>query len=711
MVLASLSSALNHLKSSVGGSSGLSGAPSNSLGVVGMESSASSSASTTVDGSNFIKSFASYPPPSSTLTHHPRKGQQASSASSMSKSAGASGSQHSSKKQQHQGKSKKGGDKASKDANPAAAITNYNAPLSHPVLKQILDPIIDLNDCEVFSYTPDLDSDPHAYQSEDEEEEDEDGFGEDDDSDFGRRQYEDDLDEMDMVMDRDRGGEDDDMEGVPKYKNRYISGLSRPDVRRNRTEEDENEVGWEMDGVASSSSKLDSSVPDTETPGGTPASSRNYVDGSEPGTPVATRGNPFSLDYAAKQQRRAARGRGSSLSSRINGGRLTDQRLFIDGSGNITTADLNKLSPEAHPGSLSLPRDHSNPSHGPRATFGSLNSSYTSQSSYLSSRRFSPDEGMEHSPVGRQAELMDGDDSGLLEDEDDETGGLLWSSNYFFYNKKLKRILFITCWGRKVGSTLPVLLNPVVERFTANQSRGRGIGGVGGFGGFGFEEGHRRGSITGGVGTSSPGSGPGTLAGRSPAQVYGSLGEAGDKFLSSDGPASVKKDSTLLKAADEGGATSNARPPIPHSVSMNRLISDPEVTALNANAGSLPSGKDSIFSSIGTPAIASSTTVQPDSPPRIKETPLSPRPVRSTPGPAAPTLLSNTPKGTPPTSGVRRTSSRTNTPVAGGTAGAPSTPPGSTGGEGGRATKRRAPSAPSSASRGISSRRKKNSSK
>ena len=37
-------------------------------------------------------------------------------------------------------------------------------------------------------------------------------------------------------------------------------------------------------------------------------------------------------------------------------------------------------------------------------------------------------------------------------DDEDETGGLLWSNNYFFYNRKLRRIVFVTCWGRKVGN-------------------------------------------------------------------------------------------------------------------------------------------------------------------------------------------------------------------------------------------------------------------
>lgn len=43
---------------------------------------------------------------------------------------------------------------------------------TNPFLRQVLDPIIDLTECEVFSYTPDMDSDPHAAESDDESDED-----------------------------------------------------------------------------------------------------------------------------------------------------------------------------------------------------------------------------------------------------------------------------------------------------------------------------------------------------------------------------------------------------------------------------------------------------------------------------------------------------------------------------------------------------------
>ncbi|GAA5925492.1 hypothetical protein JCM3775_001423 [Rhodotorula graminis] len=53
---------------------------------------------------------------------------------------------------------------------------------TNPFLRQVLDPIIDLSDCECFTYSPDIDSDPHAAES-DSEGDDESGEFEDDDAD------------------------------------------------------------------------------------------------------------------------------------------------------------------------------------------------------------------------------------------------------------------------------------------------------------------------------------------------------------------------------------------------------------------------------------------------------------------------------------------------------------------------------------------------
>ncbi|POY72674.1 hypothetical protein BMF94_4503 [Rhodotorula taiwanensis] len=52
---------------------------------------------------------------------------------------------------------------------------------TNPFLRQVLDPVIDLADCEVFTYSPDIDSDPHAESDDDDGDEAEDGAFEPDD--------------------------------------------------------------------------------------------------------------------------------------------------------------------------------------------------------------------------------------------------------------------------------------------------------------------------------------------------------------------------------------------------------------------------------------------------------------------------------------------------------------------------------------------------
>ncbi|BGP14615.1 hypothetical protein JCM10213_002217 [Rhodosporidiobolus nylandii] len=68
---------------------------------------------------------------------------------------------------------------------PGTTPTNDDAIPTNPFLRQVLDPLINLSECEVFTYTPDMDSDPHAAESDDEGDDDfDDGAfeGDDDDS-------------------------------------------------------------------------------------------------------------------------------------------------------------------------------------------------------------------------------------------------------------------------------------------------------------------------------------------------------------------------------------------------------------------------------------------------------------------------------------------------------------------------------------------------
>ncbi|GAA5884641.1 hypothetical protein JCM6882_005331 [Rhodosporidiobolus microsporus] len=70
---------------------------------------------------------------------------------------------------------------------PGTTPTNDDAIPTNPFLRQVLDPIIDLAECEVFTYTPDMDSDPHAAESDDEGDDDfdDDAFERDDDDSLG----------------------------------------------------------------------------------------------------------------------------------------------------------------------------------------------------------------------------------------------------------------------------------------------------------------------------------------------------------------------------------------------------------------------------------------------------------------------------------------------------------------------------------------------
>ncbi|KAK9898087.1 Maf1 regulator, partial [Cystobasidium minutum MCA 4210] len=122
----------------------------------------------------------------------------------------------------------------------------YEVP-TNLLLKQVLDPIIDLNECEVYSYTPDLDSDPHAYQSEDEEEEeDEDSEGDDADEmgaagggagydDAGRH-----SDGLDMDLD------DDEDDSNPYYTTATSMQKMQADAMQ-----------WEMDGLENDNDEAD----------------------------------------------------------------------------------------------------------------------------------------------------------------------------------------------------------------------------------------------------------------------------------------------------------------------------------------------------------------------------------------------------------------------------------------------------------------------
>lgn len=192
---------------------------------------------------------------------------------------------------------------------------------THPFLRQVLEPIIELGDCEVYSYTPDLESDPHAYNSEEED--------------------------LDLSADEDLESYDD------------------MDSRVYDRQADDMDIGWEMDGVDSSyASTPIGSVP--PTPSGRPR----------------TRKRRFPSHLGA-------------LSGESGGGYSLPNLALYDDSG-MRSPYFGSMDPEAD---------------------------------------------------------NDNDEFYYSRGNDDDAGGLLWSSNYFMYNKKMRRILFISCWARKVGSS------------------------------------------------------------------------------------------------------------------------------------------------------------------------------------------------------------------------------------------------------------------
>lgn len=251
----------------------------------------------------------------------------------------------------------------------------------HPLLRQVLEPIIELDDCEVYSYTPELDSDPHAYQSDDEEE------------------YEEDYTSNDEQLYS--AGEDD----------RYAHVATRMGGKYS-----DEEFGWEMDGIEGSHGMHNYADSDSSGDG--------RVSNTVPPTPTSFK-DPSTRPSKKKTKRQQTFGGGRGLFGASSGGEgHLSPGSYRSQSFSNAGMDLDDLifdSPN---------RSHFNSAGNPLSTI-----------------------------------LMEDPSSVTAPDfGDEETGGLLWSSNYFFYNKKMKRLLFISCWGRKIGapsSSLSPIMAPI----------------------------------------------------------------------------------------------------------------------------------------------------------------------------------------------------------------------------------------------------------
>lgn len=300
---------------------------------------------------------------------------------------------------------------------------SYDVP-THPLLRQVLDPIIDLSECEVYSYTPDLDSDPHAYQSDEEEEDDEDEEDGDSEDNYGEGGGYDDAPDMDF-------DETDYTES--------IQGNNEPGL--NAVERMAEQHGWDMnmDGVVE----------------GAPSS-------SVPGTPKQAEGNGNgTASRPTSQHKKRLGGNGNAPSSSSKKNKFKSSR---------TTSISGGKEEKTNGGNNNNNSIFANSTRGAIFQYGSLDDYH------FGGHHQDPQQEQEaHRGTNRGRSIGGG---GSMAEEDEDNGGLLWSSNYFFYNKKMKRILFVSCWGRKIGKQFSPS-NSILARGSAG-GFGGGIGsGVG----------------------------------------------------------------------------------------------------------------------------------------------------------------------------------------------------------------------------------------
>ncbi|KAL7009069.1 hypothetical protein EMMF5_001266 [Cystobasidiomycetes sp. EMM_F5] len=211
---------------------------------------------------------------------------------------------------------------------------------ANSLIRRVLDPIIDLQDCEAYSYTPDIDSDPHAHPSDDE--------------------YED-------VADGEEGGEETGM----------VRSASDAGIHAPADEED------------------------------------SYMAAADSGMEEGPSSYKLASSWSLTEKEHKQRNAGSRQGRKDSNVRL-HQATY---STNLHDDDEESMSANAY------------------------ENDFDGMDGFMSE---------EDDRMRRHAQ----DD----EDDIDETGGLLWSSNHFFYNRKMRRIVFVSCWGRKVGNAPLALL-------------------------------------------------------------------------------------------------------------------------------------------------------------------------------------------------------------------------------------------------------------
>ena len=226
-----------------------------------------------------------------------------------------------------------------------------SAGINHPQLGAVLDDIMCISDCEVYTFHPDTDSDPHASAEPDEE-----GI------EINDERY---ADDESLSDDEERYGEGQDTQMSTPKRRSSNSSFNEDTGMDDAPMFDEDLMGF----------------------GFTPVQSRISSAVTTPRTPSSTR--PRASDFFSYKKASQP----STLSNRDG----TNPGSFVQTLSNRIT------------------------SHG-----GS-SGTYPTSSSYYSEE--------------------DADED--LDDDGQGPSGLLWATYAFFYNRKLKRILFVSVWSRR----------------------------------------------------------------------------------------------------------------------------------------------------------------------------------------------------------------------------------------------------------------------
>ncbi|CAD6983471.1 unnamed protein product [Tilletia controversa] len=321
---------------------------------------------------------------------------------------------------------------------------------THPALASILDDIMCVEECEVYSFHPDIEYDPHASADDDEERllgavgggaggglglfDEEEGAGDDRGIEIGPAN--DDLEDIAETWAEDAIEED----GDPM----------RPEqtARSQRTRERVTEAGRRAVKDLDGDEEMDEQ-------GAAEADDALLFDEDVYGQGLSGNQTPRAPDH---QEGTARAGLSSDASSSHPFPSSVAAAYPDDADGDASMAD------DSHEGSASPPKARRALGPADRSLQGGWGRPISSESSQVHSR-INPAHALRHDDDDDEDEthedefLTDADlyaddfsDRSAVEaaekDEDDDVAGLLWATYAFFYNKRLKRVLFVSVWAR-----------------------------------------------------------------------------------------------------------------------------------------------------------------------------------------------------------------------------------------------------------------------